>query len=100
MNISFVGSSINTTAVVDSTKKQAQTPEQASERAKLIQAVKTVNESKALGDNNNELTFAVDRATHRTVIRIINRNTQDVVMQIPAEYVLRLAEQVKNNSSE
>jgi len=96
MNISTVGSSVNTMAIAESTL-HAQTPEQASERAKLIQAVSAVNESNALGDNT--LTFVVDRATHKTVIRIINRTTKDVVMQVPEEYVLRLAEQLRRNSS-
>jgi uncharacterized FlaG/YvyC family protein len=69
-------------------------PEQATHRAQLIQAVKTVNESNTLG-NNTELTFVLDRATHRTLTRIIDRKTHEVVMQIPEEYVLRLAQQIK-----
>jgi hypothetical protein len=47
-------------AVVDATMT-AQAPQRAPERTKLIQPVKTVNESNALGDNNNELTVSVDR---------------------------------------
>jgi uncharacterized FlaG/YvyC family protein len=73
-------------------------PEQAPHHAELIQAVKTVNESNALGDNT-ELTFVLDRTTHRTLTRIIDRKTHEVVMQIPAEYVLRLAQQIKGDSS-
>jgi uncharacterized FlaG/YvyC family protein len=77
---------------------RSQAPEQAVPRAELIQAVKTVNESKTLGDNT-ELTFVMDRTTHRTLTRIIDRKTHEVVMQIPPEYVLRLAEQIKGESS-
>jgi uncharacterized FlaG/YvyC family protein len=66
----------------------------APQRAQLIQAVKTVNESKTLGENN-ELTFVLDPTTHQTLTRIIDRKTQEVVMQIPAEYIVRLAEQIK-----
>jgi uncharacterized FlaG/YvyC family protein len=73
-------------------------PEPAAQQAKLVQAVKTVNESNTLG-NNTELTFVLDRATHRTLTRIIDRKTHEVVMQIPEEYVLRLAEQIKGESS-
>ena len=73
-------------------------PEQGPHRAELIQAVKTVNESNTLGDNT-ELTFVLDRATHRTLTRIIDRKTHEVVMQIPEEYVLRLARQIKGESS-
>ena len=75
-----------------------QSQEPASRRAELIQAVKAVNESNALGENN-ELTFVMDRSTHRTLTRIIDRKTQEVVMQIPPEYVLRLAEQIRSQAS-
>lgn len=95
MNISSVNSvSVAPTDTLTST----QTREQASERAKLVQAIQAVNESNALGEKN-ELTFVLDRTTHRTLTRIIDRQTQEVVMQIPPEYVLRLAEQVKPSSS-
>ena len=94
MNIS----SVNPGAVtVTDTLIPAQTPEQSSERKKLVEAVKAVNESNALGENQ-ELTYVVDRATHRTLTRIIDRQTQEVVMQIPPEYVLRLAQQLKPSS--
>jgi len=72
----------------------SQSQEPASRRAELIQAVKAVNDSNALGDNN-ELTFVLDRNSHRTLTRVIDRKTQEVVMQIPPDYVLRLAEQIK-----
>ncbi len=57
----------------------------------LVQAVKAVNAIELFGQDN-ELTFFLDRNTHRAVVRIVNRNTREVVQQIPEEYVLRLAE--------
>lgn len=57
----------------------------------LIHAVKAVNATGLFGQDN-ELTFILDRATKRAVVRIINRDTREVIQQIPAEYVLRLAE--------
>ncbi len=90
MNISSVQPIVFSEVVA---RSQAREP--APQRAELIQAVKTVNESNTLGENN-ELTFVLDRATHRTLTRIIDRRTQEVVMQIPPEYVLRLAEQIKH----
>ncbi len=96
-NISSVGAAVNPLGVTDKSTP-AQTQEQASDRAKLVQAVKTVNESNALG-NENELTFVFDRTTHRTLTRVINRNTKEVVMQIPPEYVIRMAEQLKQDSA-
>lgn len=62
----------------------------------LIQALKAVNSSELFGEEN-ELTFIVDRATRRMVVRIVNRNSGEVVDQIPAEYVLRMAEELKRS---
>jgi uncharacterized FlaG/YvyC family protein len=39
--------------------------------------------------HDNELTFVLDRASRRAVVRIVNRDTHEVIQQIPAEYVLR-----------
>jgi flagellar protein FlaG len=62
----------------------------------VVQAVKALNGSEMFGEN--ELTFQKDPQTHRMVIKIINRNTQEVVEQIPPEYVLALAEDLKQNA--
>ncbi|MEQ1884418.1 MAG: flagellar protein FlaG [Bryobacteraceae bacterium] len=59
----------------------------------LIQAIRAVNAADLFGQNN-ELTFILDRASKRTVVRIVNRDTREVIQQIPAEYVLRLAEEL------
>jgi uncharacterized FlaG/YvyC family protein len=64
------------------------------EQRALIQAVKAVDASGMLGQDN-ELTFILDRATRSAVVRIVNRKTGEVVDQIPAEYVLRMAEELK-----
>jgi uncharacterized FlaG/YvyC family protein len=59
----------------------------------VVQAVKALNGTDMFGEN--ELTFQKDPQTHRMVIKIINRDTQEVVMQIPPEYVVQLAEDIK-----
>lgn len=64
------------------------------ERATLIKAVNAINESNLLGDEN-ELTFVLDRNTHRTLMRVIDRKTHELVMQVPPEYILRLADQAQ-----
>src|SRR5438132_6640557 len=64
------------------------------ENREVIQAVRAVNASAKLGDDN-ELTFSLDRQTRRPVIRIVNRKTNELVRQIPNEQVLRLAEDLK-----
>jgi uncharacterized FlaG/YvyC family protein len=59
----------------------------------LIAAVGAVNQAELLGQN--ELSFQLDRDSRQPVIRIINRKTKEVVEQIPPEYVLRVAENLK-----
>jgi flagellar protein FlaG len=61
----------------------------------IIQAVRAINASVKLGENN-ELTFSLDRQTRRTVIKIVDRVTNEVIQQIPEEQVLRLAEDLKD----
>jgi flagellar protein FlaG len=57
----------------------------------LLQAVKTVNASEMLGEN--ELTFRIDKKAGIAVVRIVNRETGELVQQIPNEQVLRMAEE-------
>ena len=72
-------------------------PEQAAVNRDIVQAVQALNAAKSFGDNN-ELTFQLDRNTKLPVIRIVDRSTQEVVEQIPAEYILRLAENLPKSS--
>lgn len=65
--------------------------ERAAENRELIQAVKAVNGAELFG-SNSELRFAVDRYTQRPVIQLVDRETRDVIRQIPPEYVLSLAQ--------
>ncbi len=60
----------------------------------LIQAVKAVNVAELFGQNS-ELTFVLDRETHRPVVRLIDRKTNEVIRQIPPEYVLRMAQELR-----
>lgn len=59
----------------------------------LIRAVAAVNASGTFGQDN-ELTYSVDRAAHIVVVRLINKSTGNVLQQIPAEYLLRMAEEL------
>ena len=75
----------------------ASTPvDKASQNREVIQAVKALNGSQMFGEDN-ELMFQQDRQTHRMVVRVVNRQTQELVSQIPAEYVLRLADDGQQN---
>jgi len=67
------------------------TPELRQEQAQLIRAVEKLNEARIFGEKS-ELTFSVDRESRRPVMKIVDRETREVIQQIPPEYVLRLAE--------
>jgi uncharacterized FlaG/YvyC family protein len=86
-------SSINNLAMQVSATAEPSTPLSEEERI-LVHAVKAVNASEMLGPEN-ELTFLRDRGTRRAVVRIVNKRTGEVIQQIPAEYVLRMAEEMK-----
>jgi uncharacterized FlaG/YvyC family protein len=70
----------------------AATPDAQSPNAQnraLVQAVKGINDSQLFGEDG-EWTLAIDQQTRLPVIRIISRETNQVVMQLPAEYILEL----------
>ena len=71
--------------------------DQAAENREVVRAVKALNGTEMFGEEN-QLTFRRDPETQRMVVRVINRKTDEVVSQIPAEYVLRLAEDLKRTN--
>ena len=71
--------------------------DQAAENREVVQAVKAVNATEMFGQEN-QLMFRRDPESHRMVVRVVNRKTEEVITQIPAEYVLRLAEDLKPKS--
>jgi flagellar protein FlaG len=68
--------------------------QQIEERRDLVRAVKAINASELFGENY-ELTFVFDRPNQRTVIRIIDRQTKEVIRQLPTEYALQIASQLR-----
>jgi flagellar protein FlaG len=70
--------------------------ERPAESRELIRAVQAINEAELFGAGS-ELTFSPDRYTQRTVLKIVDRKTKEVLRQIPAERVLRLANELKRN---
>lgn len=69
------------------------TREQQQERREIVQAVKALNRAELFGQNN-ELTFTFDRTYPKPILKIVDRETREVIRQIPPEYVLRLAQEV------
>jgi uncharacterized FlaG/YvyC family protein len=74
----------------------AVTVDRAAENRQVIQAVKAVNGAEMFGPEN-ELSFQKDLETNRFVVRVVNRKTKEVLSQVPEEYVLRLAEDMKRS---
>jgi uncharacterized FlaG/YvyC family protein len=64
------------------------------EHRQVVQAVKAVNGTEMFGPEN-ELRFQKDPESRRMVLRVVNRKTREVVSQVPAEYVLRLAQDLR-----
>lgn len=69
--------------------------EQPAQTRDVVQAVKALNATEMFGQEN-ELVFQMDQEAKRMVVQIVNRQTREVVSQIPAEYLLRLSEDMKN----
>ena len=85
--------SINSFATLATAQaQQVQTQTVNPQQRELIQAVKAVDVA-ALFGSDKELTFVIDRHSRRALVRIVDRSTGDVVQQIPAEFVLRMAEE-------
>ena len=66
----------------------------AAENREVVRAVKALNGTEMFGQNN-QLLFQKDPQTGRMVLRVVNTRTQEVISQIPPEYVLNLAEDLK-----
>ena len=66
----------------------------AAEARGVVQAVKALNGTEMFGPEN-ELRFQKDPQTQRMIVRLVNRKTREVLTQVPAEYVLRLADDGK-----
>lgn len=68
-------------------------PEQRAEQQLMIQAVKAINAAELFGDAS-ELTFSFDRSSRKMILKLVDRETKEVIRQIPPEYLLRLAEEL------
>jgi uncharacterized FlaG/YvyC family protein len=93
MDINAVNRSVHTSAVAAA----AIPVEKAAENREVVQAVRALNGTEMFGQDN-QLMFQRDPESQRMVVRVVNRKTNEVVSQIPAEYVLRLAQELKQQS--
>ncbi|MCW5965311.1 MAG: flagellar protein FlaG [Bryobacterales bacterium] len=64
------------------------------QNSELVQAVRAVNASELFGDES-ELTFVIDRRSQMALVRVVDKESGEVVRQFPPEYVLALSEELK-----
>jgi flagellar protein FlaG len=67
-------------------QKQSLTPHQMKEAVKELNAV--------MQQMGTSLTFSIDSATKKTVVKVLNTETQEVVRQIPSEEMLRMSQRI------
>ena len=91
-------SAIDRSALASSVPAAPAPMDHAAENREVVRAVKALNGTEMFGQDN-QLTFRRDPETQRMVIRVVNRKTEEVVTQIPAEYVLRLAADLKQKAA-
>lgn len=92
MEIGKVDQSIGMAAILPAALPVS--PEQRAEQQRMVQAVKSINEAELFGEAS-ELTFSYDRTSKKMVLRLVDRETKEVIRQIPPEYLLRLAEDLE-----
>lgn len=68
-------------------------PKVAANNRVLSEAVKTLNEAGAAG-GSHQFSIAIDPATREAVVRIVDSATNELVEQLPSEYILRVAQQL------
>jgi uncharacterized FlaG/YvyC family protein len=69
-------------------------PPETAENRSLVQAVKALNATEMFGQDNH-LSFQRDPYSKRMVLQVVNQKTHEVVLQVPSEEVLRMAENLK-----
>jgi uncharacterized FlaG/YvyC family protein len=60
-------------------------------------AVDAVNQSELLGVDR-EMRFSRDPQTRLPIVQVVNRGTGEVILQIPSEFILGLAEMLHNHN--
>jgi uncharacterized FlaG/YvyC family protein len=56
----------------------------------LVSAVNVINQSGIVG-NDREVTYSTDSATKDLVIKVVDKQSKEVIVQWPSDYALQLA---------
>ena len=90
---------VERTAAAPVAVQTAAKPAGREDHAELVRAVRALNRVELYGPRR-ELAFSVDRLTHRPVIRIMDKETGEVLQQIPEQYVLDRAAEYKTTNNQ
>lgn len=60
--------------------------------AQLQQATEMIN--RAMRSMSRGLQFSVDQSTGKTVVRVVDQDTEEVIRQIPSEEVMKIASEI------
>ena len=63
------------------------------ENSEIVQAVKRLNEAELLGEGR-EMRFKIDRKDQRAIVRVIDKDSGEVVRQLPPEYVVAVSKEL------
>jgi len=67
------------------------------QQREVIQAARSINASGYFGQN--QIVFVMERGTNRAILRVVDRETNEVLLQLPPESVVRLAEELNASSA-
>lgn len=68
------------------------------EAQQLSEALDVIN--KAVADSRKSLNFSTDEISGRSVIKVVDSTTDEVIRQIPTEEILKVAQDVKRLQNE
>lgn len=60
--------------------------------SELANAVKNIN--KALQERSQDLEFTVDSDSERTIVKVVDQNTKEILRQIPSEEALEISKAI------
>jgi uncharacterized FlaG/YvyC family protein len=63
----------------------------------IIKAARSINASGYLGQN--QIVFLLERGTNRAILRVVDRETNEVLLQLPPESALRWARELNSGSA-
>lgn len=90
MNISHLQATLASLGADAQNSPEGPAFEQAAKNREVVKAIQAINDKQVFGPGS-ELRFSVDHDTGRSLIRIVDRATNEVLNQIPPEAVIRLA---------